>query len=103
MATKQAHHNFIGAFPKSAGKVANGGLALLPATVGDVQHPGFDENDVKVALGTTRFNNLMALIVAGKPYSGSVFTCGHAKDAKTGVEMHCIYASDLELFLKNGG
>jgi hypothetical protein len=43
----------------------------------------------------------MALIAAGKPYSGAVFSCGHR--VKNGVEVHCIYAADLELFLVNGG
>jgi hypothetical protein len=100
---KQAHPNFVSQFPKSAAPVAKGGLALVPATVGDVQHQGFDENDVKAVLGNTRFNNLMTAIIGGKPYSGAVFCCGHAKDPKTGVEHRCIYASDLELFLANGG
>lgn len=99
---RQAHPNFVGQFPKSAQPVAKGGLALIPATIGDTQQSGFDENDVKAALGVTRFNNLMTSIAGGKPFSGAVFSCGHAKD-KNGVEVHCIYASDLELFLKNGG
>ena len=76
---------------------------ILPAsTAPGVEHPGFDDDDVKTALGITRYNALMAAIVSGAPgYSGSVFSCGHR--VKNGVEVHCIYASDLELFLKNGG
>lgn len=100
---REPHPNFLSQFPKSARPVAKGGLALQPVVTGDSQHSGFDENEVKAALGAARFNNLMALIAAGKNgYSGAVFSCGHAKDAK-GVEVHCIYASDLELFLANGG
>lgn len=98
---KETHPNFISTYPLTAGKVNAGGLALPPVSVGDAQLPGYDVDVVKAKLGAARFNALLAAI-AGKPYSGTLFSCGHRKDVNN-VEVHCIYASDLELFLKNGG
>ena len=66
-----------------------------------VQHSGFDEDQVKSKLGAARFTSFMMKLVNDKAYSGSVFSCGHA--LKNGVEAHAIYATDLELFLRNGG
>jgi len=83
-------------FPQSAAL----GLQFVSTAPG-VDHPGFDEDDVKAKLGATRFNNLMAKVKF-------VFSCGHrvypANDARgAGCEAHAIYASDLEAFLKGGG
>jgi hypothetical protein len=96
-----AHPNFISKYPKSAGKTPTG-LALTPVAIRTTENNGYDQDDVKAALGVTRFNSLMTLIAAGKPYSGAVFCCGHRVN-KSGVEVPCIYAADLELFLVNGG
>jgi hypothetical protein len=98
------HPNFKAKYPKSCNPAASGGLALAPvitatARVGRdvlpmVEHGGFDSDDVLAALGQSRFNNLMAGVK-------SVFSCGHR--LKNGVEVHCVYAADLESFLNNGG
>jgi hypothetical protein len=70
---------------------ANGGL-----------HDGFDVDDLKGALGVTRFNLLMAGVK-------DVFCCNHrtwpsthADPTKRNAEVHCVWASDLEAFLKAG-
>lgn len=57
--------------------------------------PGFDQNDLKAKIGTTRYNNLIT-------QAKRVFVCNHAKDA-SGYETPCVYAEDLEAFLKGGG
>src|SRR5215467_3577887 len=63
-------------------------------------YKGFDIDDVKAALGTTRFNLLMTTVK-------EVFCCGHrtwpldhAERHKRGAEVHCIWSRDLEAFLK---
>ena len=103
------HPNFIAQYPRSAGPAAHGGLNLAPVSTKPtkapanqlpVEHAGFSADDVQTALGNTRFNNLMAAIVTAG-YSGAVFSCGHKTVG--GVEVHCIYASDLEHFLALGG
>jgi hypothetical protein len=87
--TLDPHPNFSATFPRSVA------LGLRPVSTGPgVAHPGFDQDDVQVKLGNTRFNNLMATV-------SSVFSCGHRTEG--GVELHAIYASDLEAFLRNGG
>lgn len=104
-----AHPNFVAHFPKSAGPAGKGGLGLSPVstrpanappTQPPVELPGFDNDAVKAALGTTRYNNLVAAIVTAG-YSGAVFSCGHR--TVNGVEVHCFYASDVEKFLAGGG
>lgn len=78
-------------------------LGVKPVGTGAASHAGFDERDVEAKLGATRFTNLMAKVK-------SVFSIGHDKYPgnyavayKRGCEVHCIYADDLEAFLKAGG
>ena len=95
---------FISMFPLSCA------LGLEPVPAGDL---GFDELEVEEKLGSERFTKLMSGVT-------HVFSCGHAKypagHTKLGVvddkgkpvdlggyEVHCLYASDLENFLKAGG
>lgn len=101
---------FISMFPLSCA------LGLEPVPAGDL---GFDELDVQAKLGPDRFAKLMSGVT-------HVFCCGHAKypagHTKPGVlhpadhptlanqpvdledyEVHCIYANDIESFLKAGG
>jgi hypothetical protein len=84
-------------------------LKIVPVVnVGGIGHqPGFDIRDVQGLLGTTRFNALMAQIVQKK---SSVFCCAHDKWPDThsdvnlrSAEVHCVYAADLDDFLKGGG
>lgn len=77
---------FKAQFPKSVK------LGLGPVVGGA---PGFDQDDVRKMLGQARFNKLMAKVK-------SVFSCGHRVD-DTGVEIHCLYAQDVESFLAAGG
>jgi hypothetical protein len=57
--------------------------------------PGFDVNDLKKKLGALRFGNLIAGLKRE-------FVCNHDKDMN-GNEVPCVYATDLESFLKAGG
>lgn len=63
---------------------------------------GFDSDDVLALFGKERFALLMSGVKA-------VFCCAHrtwpdthADPIKAGAEVHCIYAADLEEFLKGG-
>ena len=99
---KERLDKFFNRFPLSKA------LKIQPVTWGDQGAnggiiEGFDADDVKAALGVTRFNLLMA------NYVKAVFCCGHrtwsqthAEVTKRGAEVHCIYPADLEKFLKDG-
>ena len=96
MAGDKMHPNFKGMFPRSVA------LGLKPAAMPNgADHAGFDDDDLKAALGAARYANFTAAVAAGKPYSGACFSCGHR--TKNGIEVHCWYAADLELFIANGG
>jgi hypothetical protein len=83
-------------------------LKIQPVTWGDQSAnggtiDGFDVDDVKGLLGAARFNLLMT------NYVKALFCCGHrvwptshAEPTKRNAEVHCVYASDLEKFLKDG-
>jgi hypothetical protein len=71
------------------------GLKIEPVNGG-----GFDIDDVSMALGPVRF----ALLTAGLK---SVFCCAHRKwpmdhsdPTRRNAEVHCVWAVDLEEFLK---
>lgn len=82
------HPNFAATYPKS---VAAG---LRPV---DGIHPGFEDVDVKKAIGDVRYAALMATVK-------SVFCCGHRHyevgQPLSGYEVRCLYADDVEKFLK---
>ena len=84
-------------FPLSAAL----GLQFVSTSLG-ADHPGFDSEEVKAKLGTTRYSNLSGRLT-------HVFCCGHRHypgsegPSRAGCEVLCIYASDLEAFLKAGG
>ena len=78
-------------------------LGLEPVETVSGSHPGFDSLEVARILGAVRYAALASKIEA-------VFCCGHATyppnhpdKALIGMERHCIYADDLEAFLKAGG
>ncbi len=82
-------------------------LGVTPVTTAAGQHPGYDYDQLSAKLGTTRFNNLTAWLVA---HGRAVFCCGHrtwpanyADATKRLCEVHCVFAADLEEFLKGGG
>ena len=102
------HPNFKAMYARAAA------LGLKPVqTASDVQHAGFDIDEVQKALGAARF----AKLIEGKSYTSGVpvgrapgaiqvFSCGHrswpgdhAEPHKQNAEVHCIYAQDLEQFL----
>jgi hypothetical protein len=75
-------------------------LGLRPVSANGADYEGFDQDAVESALGTDRFNKLMAQIT-------NVFCCGHRhwpadhpESHKRGCEVHCVYARDLEAFLE---
>ena len=75
-------------------------LGLKPVSVAGNTHEGYDIDEVEKKLGTDRFKSLMATLK-------HVFCCGHRiwpKDHpephKGSCEVHCVYARDLETFLK---
>lgn len=84
------HPNLAMWFPLSAD------LGLEPVDAG----PGFDTLELEKALGEERYSALMNKVK-------QVFCCAHAlypeDHALAGREVHCVYAADLEDFLKAGG
>lgn len=78
----------------SSALTVNGKPIQLVAAQG-AMHPLFDSDDLKKALGATRYNNLIAKVKTD-------YVCGHRVDSK-GLEIHCIAADDVEAFLKAGG
>ena len=89
-----SHPMFQIRFPRSTA------LGLEPVSDGTAEHPGFDSDEVRQKLGEKKFNALMSTVRA-------VFCCGHRTHADdhpdkvvAGTEVHCIYAADLEKFLR---
>lgn len=76
-------------YPKSAAL----GLKFV-STGKDVDVAGFDEDEVKKALGATKFNSLLNKLT-------HVFNVGHRK-RDDGTNPNAIYATDLEAFLAGG-
>lgn len=91
--------NFQFYYPLSSVLLVKGKKIQPVSSDGVNIHALFDFDDLKAALGTTRFNNLIAYLVAHKKTD---YVCGHRVDSK-GLEVHCIHADDLEAFLKGGG
>ena len=89
--------NFAAFYPLSSALLVSG-KKLQPVSTGQAVHALFDFDDLKLTLGTTRFNNLIAWLVTNKKTD---YVCGHRTDSK-GCEIHCISADDLEAFLKGG-
>jgi hypothetical protein len=95
---KELLGSFGRAFPRCSA------LPILPVSVdGKTFVDGFDSEDVQGYLGATRYNKLIS------QYVKAVFCCAHrlwpsthAEPAKRNAEVHCIYAADLERFLKDG-
>ena len=75
-------------------------LGLRPVSVNGNQQEGFDIDEVEKKLGAGRFNSLQAGLK-------EVFCCGHRswpadhpEKFRRNCEVHCVYARDLEAFLK---
>lgn len=97
------HPNFEQMYPLS---VAYG---LRPVASGAVEHAGFDQDEVEHMLGDKLFHKFYSWLVRAEK---SVFSCGHRhwpedrwpadhdEAYKNGAEVHCIYAQDLEEFLR---
>lgn len=81
-------------WPLSSALTVNGKPIKLVSAQG-ATHPLFDTDDLKTALGSTRFNNLKATIKTD-------YVCGHRLD-KNNAEVHCFAADDVEAFLRAGG
>jgi len=76
-------------------------LGLRPVSVAGVDHEGFDIDEVEEKLGAAQFKSLMAGLK-------EVFCCAHRNwpadhpdPLRANCEVHCVYARDLEAFLKN--
>lgn len=76
-------------------------LGLRPVSVAGNEHEGFDIDEVEQKLGAGRFKSLLADLK-------EVFCCGHRiwpedyqDPVRRNTEVHCVYARDLEAFLKN--
>jgi hypothetical protein len=88
------HPNFAAMYPLSTH------LGLVPvSTAKDVEHAGFDIDEVEKALRPERFRKFSATLK-------QVFSCGHRswpadhpEESKRNCEVHCVYAEDLEDFL----
>lgn len=65
-------------------------------------HDGFDIDDVKGALGATRFALLTSGIKEVFCCSHRLWPADHADPTKRKAEVHCIWAADMEAFLKAG-
>ena len=75
-------------------------LGVRLVSVAGADHEGFDIDEVERKLGADRFKSLMTGL-------GSVFCCGHRNwpadhpdPLRRNCEVHCVYARDLEAFLK---
>ncbi|HEY6249135.1 MAG TPA: hypothetical protein VI685_04195 [Candidatus Angelobacter sp.] len=89
-----SHPMFQIRFPRSTA------LGFEPVSDGTAEHPGFDAEEVRQKLGEKKFKELMGAV-------RTVFCCGHRTHpenhpdkALAGTEVHCIYATDLEKFLR---
>lgn len=89
-----SHPMFQIRFPRSVA------LGLEPVSDGTAEHPGFDSEEVRRKLGEKKFTELMGMV-------RTVFCCGHRTHPDNhpdkivaGTEVHCIYAADLEKFLR---
>jgi hypothetical protein len=76
-------------------------LGLRPVSVNGNTHEGFDIDEVERRLGADRFKTLQAGLK-------EVFSCGHRtwpadhpEQHRRNCEVHCVYARDLEGFLKS--
>jgi hypothetical protein len=109
MFDRTPHPNFVARYPLSSG------LGLKPVATGPGAQPaGFDIDEVEKALGGAAFQALLKAdcFSSGEPKGRppgqiQVFSCGHrswpqshADPLRRGCEVHCIYADDLELFLR---
>ena len=78
-------------------------LGLKPVSVAGNEYDGFDIDEVERKLGAPQFASLMAELT-------HVFCCGHRNwpadhpdPFRRNCEAHCVYALDLENFLKARG
>ena len=78
-------------------------LGLKLVSVAGNELEGFDVDEVEKKLGADRFASLMAGLK-------EVFCCGHrnwpadhSDPLRRNCEVHCVYARDLETFLKGPG
>ena len=76
-------------------------LGLRPVSVAGAHHEGFDIDEVEKKLDAERFKSLMDGLKA-------VFCCAHRNwpadhpdPMRRNCEVHCVYARDLEGFLKS--
>jgi hypothetical protein len=75
-------------------------LGLRLVSVAGADHEGFDIDEVEKKLGADRFKSLTSGLK-------EVFCCGHRiwpadhpETYKRSCEVHCVYARDLEVFLR---
>lgn len=84
-------------------------LKSLPAITKDKTsfHDAYDIDDLQAELGNSRFNALIAFIIARPSslicYGHRNWPLTHAEPSKRGAEVHCVKAQDLDDFLKGGG
>jgi hypothetical protein len=115
MATKDKDHDDYGMYPL-LGVPARGiipyrilrskypisfRLGLRPVSVNGNDHEGFDIDEVEKKLGNEKFQLLVGQLK-------EVFCCGHRNwpanhpdPIRRNAEVHCIYAWDVESFLKS--
>lgn len=70
-----------------------------PPHIDYITHPGYDVDDIKKELGSTRYTNLLSFLAKN---GRSMFSCGHRVDAKN-VEVLGIYERDYSDFIASGG
>jgi hypothetical protein len=75
-------------------------LGLRPVSLNGNDYEGFDIDEVEKKLGAERFKSLQAGLT-------HVFCCGHRnwpadhpERFRRNTEVHCVYAHDLEAYLK---
>ena len=76
-------------------------LPISPIVAPDDQgfRPGYDIEDVKGAVGATRFANLMKGLSSTFMYGHRIYPPGNPQ---AGFQVHAIHADDLEKFLAGG-
>lgn len=94
------HHPFIEeSFPRSLAL----GLEFVQTRGSDTFHLAFDSENVKEKLGHDKFAKLMAGVKEVVSCDHRSHPDDHSDKNLQGVEVHCIWAKDLEDFLGKAG
>jgi hypothetical protein len=110
----ETHQNFKARYPLATAL----GLKPVGRDQDQVQHAGFDIDEVAAALGSARVSAFLDTLGDGPiaevrtaqragTFQAKLFSCGHRHwpedhpdEYKRGAEVHCVYADHVEAFLR---